>query len=114
MSAVATGSQEINWQEKYLQQIDARLKALQDGQNSLDARIERLAQKLDAKIDERFAHLDTKIDEDFARLDSKTDESLRRLDAKIDNGLREVRRLQWGTLALLGATILGSLLRGLS
>lgn len=86
---MATGSQEINWQEKYLQQIDARLLALQNGQAALDA-----------KIEDRFTRLDSKIEAEVARL-----------DGKIDGGLREVRRLQWGTIVLVATAVLGALIR---
>lgn len=90
---------EINWREKSLQQIHARLEAL--GQDLRELKAEMLAGF--ARADEKSRQLDAKMDAGFMRL-----------DAKMDAGLREVRRLQWGTLALIAGTVLAVVIRDLA
>lgn len=129
---------EVNWQKEYLHQINARLDGLQDGHRRLDEKMERgftLVRadltRLDEKMERGFARQDDKMEAGFhrqdtkmeelagrfqaevGRLDAKIDEGIARLDGKIDRGLREVRRLQWGTLALIATATLGTLARSL-
>lgn len=108
---------EINWQEKYLQQIHARLEAL--GQDLRELKAEMLAGF--ARWEEKHDRLETKMDAGFARsdekyqrLDAKMDAGFARLDEKMDAGLREVRRLQWGTLALIAGAVLAAVIRDLA
>ncbi len=108
---------EINWQEQYLQQIHARLEALVQDLRELKAemlagfaRSDEKYERLDAKMEAGFAHSDEK----YQHLDAKMEAGFTRLDVKIDAGLREVRRLQWGTLALIAGTVLAVVLRGLA
>lgn len=103
------GPQGINWQEKYLRQIDARLEGLERAFAQLRAEFLRLDNKIEAYGD----RLDKKIEAQGNRLDAKVDAGFARLDDKIDRGLRELRRLQWGTLILVATATLGSLVRSL-
>lgn len=41
MESVTDGPRGINWQEKYLHQVNARLDGLQQGQRTLDKKVER-------------------------------------------------------------------------
>ena len=72
----------INWEAKYLDQIETRLDELAAGQK-------RLEEKADAG---------------FARLDAKIDQQGRDLRAEIDKAVTPVNRLVWATFA---AVLLG-------
>lgn len=63
--------------------------------------------------DGKLEGLEGKFETEVTRLNAKIDDGLTRLDDRIDRGLREVRRLQWGTLALVATATLGTLARSL-
>ena len=57
-----------------------RIETLEENDEKIDAKLD----KLDAKIDAKFDKLDAKIDAKFDKLDAKIDAKIDNLDAKID------------------------------
>lgn len=130
----------INWQAKYLEQIQARLASLEAGQRALDAKVEQVRDELRQELRDEIgqvrsemAQVETRLRGEIAKLEA----GLRSDSTKVETGLRgeiaqvrgdveqlrseinklrdtlqrEIRMVIWGVVAGILATLVTGALR---